>query len=180
MNNPDQWLTLGVVLRSRGRTGEVIVDAPGVEPGRLLQDAEFHLFKADQPLSEAPAAIENAWDHQGKLIVKFAGINSITEAETLRGVEIRIRKGERAALDENEYYLADLVGCEVFDQKSGDRIGKVEDWQELGGPILLEVLDEQGNETLIPFTRFLCVKIDTVGKRIETILPEGLKDLNRP
>jgi 16S rRNA processing protein RimM len=179
LSSSDQWLVLGRVVRSRGRTGEVIVDAPGVAPDRLTSGGEFHLFKADAPLLDAPVAVENSWDHQGKLIVKFAGVNSITEAEALRGVEIRIRQGERAPLSDDEVYLADLVGCDVFDQ-SGDRIGKVEDWQDSAGPILLEVVDEQGIEILVPFARSICVNIDAAGKRIDVVLPDGLKDLNRP
>ena len=83
-------------------------------------------------------------------------------------------------MPEGEFYLADLVGCEVFDQRSGHKLGQVSGWQEFGGPQLLEVLaDGETQPFWIPFARSICVEIDPQGRRIVVDPPEGLLELNR-
>jgi 16S rRNA processing protein RimM len=72
------------------------------------------------------------------------------------------------------------LGCEITDHSTGRRIGAVTGWQEYGGPPLLEVENERGQEILIPFAKSICVKIDPAARRIEVDLPEGLVDLNDP
>ena len=111
----------------------------------------------------------------GSMLLKFRGIDSISEAEPWRGAEVRIPIEERIALEPGEFYLSDLVGCEVIERGSGQSLGLVTRWDD-GGAGLLEV----GEGLLIPFARSICVSIDTAAKRIEVELPEGLKDLNRP
>ena len=115
--------------------------------------------------------------HGDRLIFKFVGIDSISAAEPLAGFEVFIPGEERSALPDGEYYLSDLIGYEVIDQKTGQTIGVVADWQEHGGPPLLEVRRTNGSELLIPFAKTICVVIDTVLRRVEVDLPEGLDSL---
>jgi 16S rRNA processing protein RimM len=119
--------------------------------------------------------VESVWWHQDRLVFKFHGIDSISEAEPLAGAEVRIPAGERWALEPGEYYESDLIGCEVIDRASGNPLGRVVEWQDSGGPGLLVL--EGG--LLVPFARAICVEIDTRARRILVDLPEGLKELNR-
>lgn len=105
-------------------------------------------------------------------------MDSIEEAERLRGVEVRTPLEERPALGEGEYYVSDLIGCEVVERSSGERLGTVEGIEEFGAAPLLEVMGPDG-EILIPLARSICVTIDVAGKRMEVDLPDGLKELNR-
>jgi 16S rRNA processing protein RimM len=111
------------------------------------------------------------------LVFKFRGIDSIADAEPLRGAELRIPREHRAPLPEGEYYQSDLVGCEVVDRNSGEKLGVVTGWREYGGPPLLEVNVGQGEPQLVPFAGAICVGIDVPGRRIVVDLPEGLLDL---
>jgi len=71
--------------------------------------------------------IEELWPHKGYLVLKFEGIDSISEAEALLGSELQVPANERAHLEPGWSYISDLVGCAVFD---GDReIGSVADVQ---------------------------------------------------
>jgi 16S rRNA processing protein RimM len=65
----------------------------------------------------------------------------------------------------------------VIDQRTGQEIGVVSEWQEYGGPPLLEVTGTNGRELLIPFAKSICVAIDPVLRRVEVELPEGLDTL---
>ena len=67
--------------------------------------------------------IEELWPHKGHLVLKFAGIDSISEAETLIGCELQVPREERAELGPGWNYVSDLVGCAVFD--GGREIGMV-------------------------------------------------------
>ena len=126
---------------------------------------------------ERQAEIESVWDHRGRLVFKFRGVDSITDAEALAGAEVRIPFEARRPLEENEYYQTDLVGCEVVERATGRRLGVVSGWKECGGPPLLEV-EREGEPLLIPFARAICVEIDAAGRRIAVDLPEGLAELN--
>ena len=114
--------------------------------------------------------------HGDHVIFKFKGVDTISDAEKLRGADVLIPIGERAEIPEGEYYQSDLVGCEVI-AHDGQPIGVVEGWQETGGTPLVEVKNKDGKELLIPFAKSIFTKIDLKEKRIEVNLPEGLLDL---
>ena len=118
--------------------------------------------------------MESAWFHEGTLILKFQGVDSISEAEKLSGAEVRIPASQRAPLEPGEYFQTDLIGCDVIDSQSGSSLGRVTSWDDSGGPGLLVV--EGG--LMIPFARSICIEIDPAARRILVALPEGLKDLN--
>jgi 16S rRNA processing protein RimM len=122
--------------------------------------------------------VEAVWEQKGRLIFKFRGIDSIDDAETLRGAEVRLPFSERLPLQEGEYYQSDLIGCELLDRGTGERLGVVTGLQEYGGPLLLEV-ETKGEPLLVPFARAICVEIDVANRRIQADLPEGLLDLGK-
>lgn len=176
----EDWITLARVIRPRGNRGEVAAISLSSHPERFGRLREAVLFGAAGPLFDGrPVTIEKVWEHQGRLIFKFQGVDSISDAERLRGAELRIPPGERAPLPEGEFYFADLVGCEVA-ERGGAVIGKVTGWQEYGGPALLEVEPVEGGDLmLVPFVASICVSIEPENGRIVVDLPAGLKDLNR-
>ncbi len=172
-------MTLALLGRTWGRRGELAAVSVSSGLERFRQLEEVFLF-GDAGVRE-PAVIESVWEHRGLLIFKFRGVDSISEAERLEGAEVRVPREQRAALPEGEFYQADLVGCEVIERATGERLGTVTGWQEYGGPALLEVSppDSEGEPLLIPFARAICTEIDPAGKRIVVELPEGLKELPR-
>jgi 16S rRNA processing protein RimM len=128
-------------------------------------------------VNEVPMEVEHTWMHGDHLILKFKGIDTISDAEKLAGAEVAIPFEQRAALVEDEVYQSDLIGCEVVDA-SGRSLGVVSDFQETGGAPLLTVKTPDGRELLIPFAKSICTKIDLERKQIRVNPPEGLLDLN--
>jgi len=120
--------------------------------------------------------VERVWWHGDQLILKLRGVDTRSAAEAISGNEVYVTELERAVLPEGEFYLSDLVGCEIVEQASGRCVGRVSGWQETGGPPLLEL---EGSTALIPFARSICREIDLTAKRIVIDPPEGLLDLNR-
>ena len=97
--------------------------------------------------------VESVWDHEGVLVFKFRGVDSITDAEKLRGAEVQVPVSERIVLEPGEYFHSDLVGCEVRERGSGRLIGCVTRFEEYGGPPLIEI---DGGRMLIPFVKAIC------------------------
>ena len=174
--NPEpeaRWVTVAVLGKPRGNRGEITALALSSKTERYQSLKEVYVFP-ESPTGWERLEVETVWVHGGVLIFKFAGIDSISEAEKLRGAEVRIPWSERAPLEPGEYFQSDLLGCEVVDNRSGASLGRVTGWDDGGGAGLLVL--EGG--ALIPFARAICVDIDPPRKRIAVELPEGLKELN--
>lgn len=168
---PEGFVTLARIGPTRGRIGEVRAECLCAGPDRL-QGQSVTLFGASEPRE---TVVEHAWLHDGNLILKFVGIDSISDAEKLRGCDVAVPRETRPALPDGEFYLSDLVGCALIDRRTGRTVGTVEGWQETPGGVLLEA-----GTMLVPFARAICTEIDVAGRRIVADLPEGLEDLNSP
>ncbi len=164
------WVTIALLGKTRGNRGEVTAFTLSSRPERFAELKEVYLFGAGDRVE-----VEQTWFHNGTLIFKFRGVDTISDAERLAGAEVRIPLQERIALDTGEFFESDLIGCEVVDHRTGERLGRVSGWQDAGGAGLLEI----DGDWLIPFARALCPEIDPAARRIAVALPEGLKDLNR-
>jgi len=112
----------------------------------------------------------------GHCIVKFRGIDHISEAERLVGAEIKITVDRLNPLENGWFYTFQLKGCRVF--AAGECLGTVTDVLDFGGSEVLKV-DSENEETLIPFAQEYLKKIDLDQQRIEVDLPEGLRGLNK-
>ena len=58
--------------------------------------------------------LEEHWFHKGGVVLKFAGVDSISDAERLAGMELQIPREQRAELEAGAAYVSELVGCEVW------------------------------------------------------------------
>jgi 16S rRNA processing protein RimM len=170
VGNAAQWVTVAVLGKSRGNRGEVTAEPFSSKAERYACLKRVYLFGSGQAVD-----VERAWFHDRVLIFKFAGIDTISDAESLRGAEVRVPLEDRADLESGEYFQSDLIGCEVVERITGESLGRVVDWADAGSGLLVL---ESG--ALIPFARSICVEIDPAGKKIFVDLPEGLKKLNAP
>lgn len=127
--------------------------------------------------------IEELWPHKGHLVLKFAGVDSISDAEALVGCELQVPRSERAQLEPGWNYVSDLIGCVVFD--AGREIGKIEDVQFGTGeaPLLIVVTGSKvtgSKRHEIPYAQAYLKSVDLEHKQIQMQLPEGMLELNAP
>jgi 16S rRNA processing protein RimM len=186
MTPPDQagqWVWLARIRRPQGRKGEVFADILTDFPEKFAERKQLWLLR-EGASAAAPrqAALAHHWLHKGGIVLHFAGIDSISAAETLNGLVIAIPRAERAPLAEDEVYIADLTGCVLVDVAGAEpvTVGEIEDVDRTAGPVALLVVQGKGGEVLVPFAKSFLRKIDLEGKRVEMALPEGLIDLNTP
>jgi 16S rRNA processing protein RimM len=172
--NQTGWVALAVLGPTHANRGEITGVPLTHNLERFQKLHEVWLFdEAEEPHH---MEIETVWEHSNRLVFKFRGIDSISDAERWRGAEVRIPVADREPLEEGAFYFSDLIGCEVWDRKLGDRVGCVVAVREFGGPGVLEL----DNGLLIPYAKAICVNIDPPARRIDVDLPDGLRELNRP
>ncbi len=122
--------------------------------------------------------IEELWPHKGMLVLKFAGIDSISDAETLIRSELQVPREERAELEAGWNYVSDLIGCTVFD---GEReVGIVRHVQFGAGEAPLLIVQAAAKQLEIPYAEAYVTKLDLEHKEIRMQLPEGLLELDAP
>ena len=119
--------------------------------------------------------MEDSWPHRGLVVLKFRGMESISQAETLIGCEIQVPRSERLPLAAGEVYVSDLVGCAVV--AGGAEVGKIIEVEFGSGDAPLLVVKAGKKERLLPFASAYLVKVDVEGKRIEMDLPQGMLEL---
>jgi len=166
-------IVIAEILRPRGNRGEVCARSQTDVPGRLEGLKRAHARLADG--SDLDVELAEAWMHRGDWVLKFAGIDTITEAERFRGADLWVPVAERGKLGEGDWFRSDLVGCTVIDEPSGKILGTIEGWQQFGGPPLLEV-DIDGREVLIPFVPSIC-QVKMAERAVLVNVPDGLLDL---
>lgn len=189
------------ILRARGNKGEVAAQLLTDFPERLTQMKEVFLG-ANGPASNAGprvAAVKSCWlsqNHKGQIVFHFAGCDSIAAAEKYRGLDVLLPIEKRVQLAAGQYFVDDLIGCSVYETCEGPSVvtsspcsmgtapvllGDVRDVQftgdQLAGTPILAV-DSPGGELLIPLAEDICRRVDTAARRIDVVLPEGLRDLN--
>jgi 16S rRNA processing protein RimM len=173
----DEFVTLGRVFKTQGRRGEVAVELHSDVPGRFREGLALSALARDGG-GRREVLVVDLWPHKGALVLKFAGIDSMSDAETLIGCELQVPRSERAQLESGWTYISDLVGCVVFD---GVReVGIVKDVQLGAGEAPLLVVSAGKEEREIPYAEVFLKRVDLAGKQIHMQLPEGLLEVNGP
>lgn len=182
-----EWVTLARVVRPQGRRGEVLCDLFTDFPDQFKERPNVSLLGPDGKRSDA--AVQDHWlpvgRSAGRIVLKLAAVESITDAEKLAKCEVQIPAAERVALDEQTYYVNDLIGCVMTDGET--EIGTVDDMHFPQDPqgkrietaaAIFVVARANGDKVMIPFANEFVAKIDIAAKRIEMRLPQGLVDMN--
>jgi 16S rRNA processing protein RimM len=192
------WLAR--IRRPQGRKGEVFAEILTDFPEKFTERRQLWLLgemargtdsahpsraRMGHPDSDTsiPVSVqlEHHWMHKGGVVLHFAGVDSISDAEKLAGKIVAIPREQRAALAEDEVYIGDIAGCLLVDVAHADApviVGEIED-VELGvGPVPILMVHGPAGEVLVPFAKEYLRRMDLEGKRVEMALPEGLVDLN--
>src|SRR5271157_5139873 len=135
-----QWVWLARIRRPQGRKGEVFAEILTDFPEKFSERRCLWLLQEGAPAS-SPREVELLahWPHKGGIVLHFAGIDSISAAETLQGLIVAIPRSERAALAEEEVYIGDLIGCSLVDVAPAIpvEIGEIEKVDRAAGPVAL-------------------------------------------
>lgn len=164
-----EYITIGQVLAPWGLEGKLKVEVITDFPHRLSPRSQLYVDR--QPVTIAGTS----W-HKGKAIIKLEGIDSVEQAEELRGKTLEIHRRQLEALPEGQYYHFQLIGLEVWTTE-GKRLGKV--IRVLSAPSNDNyVVSGEKGEILIPAIEDVVKSVDLESGRITIEAIEGLLDLN--
>jgi len=180
-----EFITLARVKKTQGRKGEVAVEVHSDVPGRF---AEGMKLLALSPVATGRVGgderrreleVEDLWPHKDFLVLKFRGVDSISDAEALVGCELQVPASQRAELGAGWNYVSDLAGCAVFNQ--GREIGRIADVQfGTGEAPLLVVTDAAGGKFEVPFAEAYLEAVDIARREVRMNLPQGMLEINAP
>jgi 16S rRNA processing protein RimM len=165
---------VGRIARAHGIRGQVIVNPETDFPDeRFRPGAELFVERGGKVET---LTVTTARFHRDRPVIGIAGVETMNDAETLAGLELRVPVERLAPLPSGTFYRHDLIGCRV-ETRDGRDVGVVRDVEgELTGSRL--VVDAAGGEVLIPLVAPICTVVDPAAKRIVIDPPEGLIEVN--
>ncbi|MEP7340984.1 MAG: ribosome maturation factor RimM [Acidobacteriota bacterium] len=169
----DDPITIAYIARPQGIRGEVIADLLTDFPERFASLEILQVKKANGDLLNL--RLESHRPHKGRILLKFAGYDTMDAAEDLRDARVIIEQDQLVKLPEDSYYEFDLIGCDVV-MVSGEPVGRVTGVRHYGAAPLLAVGNGE-REHLIPLVSCICPEVDVANKRVVIDPPEGLLEL---
>ena len=169
-------IAVGVIRKAHGVRGEASVE-PWTDALDRFDDLETVTLVSPDEAQTRETKVESVRIHAGRALLKFAGIDAPEDVQLLHNWTVEIPEKEARELEEDEYFLHDLVGLTLVDAEGRER-GVVAEAYEGGGGILLNVKRPDGREFELPFAADLCTVVDLAGKRMVVSLPEGIEDLD--
>ena len=166
------------MVKTQGRRGEVAAEIFSHAPDRFALGMKLLALPREADAQRREVEVEEFWPHKGLLVFKFAGVDSISQAETLIGCELQVPQSQRSELQAGWNYVSDLVGCSVLDR--GREIGPIEDVQFGAGEAPLLIVREASRLVEIPFAEAYLESVDVKRKQVRMNLPDGLLDVNAP
>jgi 16S rRNA processing protein RimM len=165
---------VGRIARAHGIRGQVIVNPETDFPeDRFQPGAELFVERGGRV--EA-LKVTTARFHGVRPVIGIDGVETMNDADTLAGCELRVPVEQLAALPADTFYRHDLIGC-VVETRDGKRIGPVTDVEgSMTGSRL--VVGGEAGEVLIPLVAAICTVVDPAAKRIVIDPPEGLIEAN--
>jgi len=174
-----EFITLARVVKTQGRRGEVAGEILSDIPGRFNIGMRLMALPREPEGRRRELEVEELWPHKGLLVLKFVGVDSISDAEALVGCELQVPRSQRSELQTGWNYVSDLVGCTVLD--NGRDVGRIEDVQFGAGEAPLLIVRDAGAKLVeVPFAQANLDHDDVERKQVLMKLPEGLLEVNAP
>lgn len=176
------FIEIGKIVGAQGLNGEVRIYPSSDFPERFLEPGKRWLLPPGVADPQSIELVKGRYlEGKGLYVVQVAGITTRDQAEALRNSVLLVSEHDRPVLDEDEFYILDLIGLEVFDQVSQTLIGTVISVIPAGNDLLEvqrcaeQTSDEAAPKTvLIPFVKAIVPIVDLSQHRIEITPPAGL------
>ncbi len=166
----EKQLQVGVISSTHGIRGEVKVFPTTDDAERFKQLKKVYM---DTGKEQMPLEIEDVKFFKKFAILKFKGIDNINDIEKYRGKSLLVDREDAVELGENEYYIADMLGLEVYTE-DGNFFGNLKDVMETGANDVYIIAAKEYGEVLVPAIRECILDVDVERNRMVIHLMEGL------
>ena len=166
----DKYFEIGQIVNTNGLKGVVKVK-PFTDD--ITEFETFESIYVQKKVELIEFKIESVRYAKNMVFLKLKGIDTIEEAETLRNFYIKVERDTLPELEENSYYIVDLLECEV-ETVEGENLGKMDDIFNTGSNDVYVVKNEEGKQILLPAIKEVIKEVDIPNKKITVKLMEGL------
>lgn len=166
-----KFLEAGKIVGTHGVRGEMRVEPWMDSPEVLKRYQKLYLDAGGRDLHLISSRV-----HKNLLLIQCEEIRTATEADAMRGRVVYIDRDE-VALPKNRYFIADLIGLDVYDGNNGQYYGRIEDVFSTGANSVYRVVRDKA-EYLFPAVDHMIKKTDIEGGRIEVLPIAGIFDEN--
>lgn len=166
-----QYIEIGKIVNTHGIRGEVKIYTYTDNIDNLKKLKKVYLVMKDGSLKETK--VQSSKIQKAMLLVKLEGIDTIEAAEALRETIVK-RERKNNELGENEFFIADLIGLEVYED-NGKYLGILDDVLKPGANDVYVVKLEDKSELLLPVIDQVVKSIDLENKKIVVHVMEGLR-----
>lgn len=166
----EEYLEIGQIVNTNGLKGNLKVK-PLTDEITRFEDLENVYIQKNNKLTEFK--IQDVKYSKNMVLLKLEGIDNIEEAEKYRNCYLKINRKDAVELDEDSYFIVDIIGCEVYTD-SQELLGKVIDVFPTGSNDVYTVKGINNNEILIPAIEDVIKDVDIKNKKIIIHLMEGL------
>ena len=163
-------LEVGQIVNTFGIKGEVKV-MPFTDDITRFDDLEKVYVKTKK--EEKLYKIQNVRYHKNMVLIKFENIETPEQAELLRNAFLEIDREDAIPLEEVTYYIADLIGMEVYSD-DGNKLGIVEDIYNTGANDIYVVKNDLGKQILLPGIKEVIKEVNLDTEKITVHLIPGL------
>lgn len=168
----EDLLRVGVITSTHGIRGEVKVFPTTDDPMRFLDLKKVILI---DKRGNHNLEIENVKFFKNVVILKFKGIDNINDIERYKGCDLMVTREDAVLLEENEYFIADLIGLKVVTDK-GEDFGILRDVMQTGANDVYVVDTYDKKEVLLPYIEECILDIDLDKGVITAHIMDGLVD----
>lgn len=171
----DELLKVGVITSTHGIRGEVKVFPTTDDPKRYLELKEIIL---DTGKEKKTLEIERVKFFKNMVILKFKGFDDINEVEKYRQAELFVSREFAVPLEENEYFIADLIGLSAVSDE-GEDLGKITDVLQTAANDIYVIKKDGEAELLVPAIKECVLNVDLENGEIKLHLLDGLREINQ-
>ncbi|MEE8886603.1 MAG: ribosome maturation factor RimM [Eubacteriales bacterium] len=171
----EQYLKIGTVTSVHGVHGEVKVYPTTDDPRRFDDLDEVILERQGMREIHAILSVKHI---KNMVVLKLSGIDTVEDAQRFRSYDLFIPREKGVPLGENEYYIADMLGMDVFTE-DGNHFGKLKDVIQTGANDVYDVRSDDYGEVLIPAIKACIISVDVEKSRMTVHLLPGLVDEKR-
>ncbi len=166
----ENLLQVGAVTTTHGVRGEVKVYPTTDDPLRFKKLKTVILFNGKD---YREVKVQSVKFFKQFVILKLEGFDSMNDAETLRNAELLVSRDQAVKCEEDEYFIADLIGVSVFDE-AGLLLGKISEVYQTGANDVYEITQDSGNTFLIPAIKECVLNVSITDKRMTIHVMDGL------
>lgn len=169
----EQLLKVGIISSTHGIRGQVKI-YPTTDDVRRFDNLKTVILKAKG--TEQTLHVEAVQYFKQFVIVKFKEYNNINDVEQYKNAELFVTREDAVPLEEDEYFIADLIGLTV-ETDEGQTLGEVVDVIQTGANDVYVVRTAEEKELLLPAIRDCVRSVDMINGKITVHLLDGLLDL---